>query len=169
MTFHKIYYRSNLRLVVDAFYPEIRQSHLFSMLARGTAMAASAFQHLTPDARPFLFRIHEARLGVAKMAARLGRDHSIIFRELGQNRSRDPDASRDRRRAMSGYYPVAAKAWAVPGTSTCPPRHSVDLSLRLRGAAAASPLVAGRCSGVARSASPVCREAVDQPLRCCSG
>jgi IS30 family transposase len=53
--------------------------------------------------------MQEARLGVAEMAARLGRHRSTIYRELGRNRFRDPDASRDSRRSMSGYYPVTAQ------------------------------------------------------------
>jgi len=72
-------------------------------------MAASSFQHLTLDERRSLFRMQEARLGVAEMAARLGRHRSTIPRELGRNRFRDPDASRDSRRNMSGYYPVTAQ------------------------------------------------------------
>jgi len=69
-----------------------------------TAMATSGFQHLTLDERRSLFRMQEARLGVAEMAARLGRHRLTIYRELGRNRFRDPDASRDSRRNMSGYY-----------------------------------------------------------------
>ena len=72
-------------------------------------MAAAGFQHLTLDERRSLFRMQEARLGVAEMAARLGRHRSTIYRELGRNRFRDPDASRDSRRSMSGYYPVTAQ------------------------------------------------------------
>ncbi len=75
-------------------------------------MAASGFQHLTLDERRSLFRMQEARLGVAEMAARLGRHRSTIYRELGRNRFRDPDASRDSRRNMSGYYPVTAQDMA---------------------------------------------------------
>lgn len=52
--------------------------------------------------------MQEARLGVTEMAARLGRHRSTIYRELGRNRFRDPDASRDSRRNMFGYYPVTA-------------------------------------------------------------
>jgi IS30 family transposase len=66
-------------------------------------MATSGFQHLTLDERRSLFRMQEARLGVAEMAARLGRHRSTIYRELGRNRFGDPDASRDSRRNMSGY------------------------------------------------------------------
>ena len=53
--------------------------------------------------------MQEARLGVTEMAARLGRQRSTIYRELGRNRFRDPDASRDSRRNMNGYYPVTAQ------------------------------------------------------------
>ncbi len=72
-------------------------------------MAAARFQHLTLDERRSLFRMQEARLGVTEMAARLGRHRSTIYRELGRNRYRDPDASRNSRRNMSGYYPVTAQ------------------------------------------------------------
>ena len=37
---------------------------------------------------------------------------STIYRELGRNRHRDPDASRDSRRNMSGYYPITAQDMA---------------------------------------------------------
>jgi len=72
-------------------------------------MATSSFQHLTLDERRSLFRMQEARLDVAEMAARLGRHRSTIYRKLGRNRFGDPDASRDRRRNMSGYYLVTAQ------------------------------------------------------------
>ena len=72
-------------------------------------MTARGFQHLTLDERRSLFRMQEARLGVTEMAARLGRHRSTICRELGPNRFRDPDASRDSRRNMSGYHPVTAQ------------------------------------------------------------
>jgi len=75
-------------------------------------MATSGFQHLTLDERRSLFRMQEAQLGVTEMAARLGRHRSTIYRELGRNRFRDPDASRDSRRNMSGYYPVTAQELA---------------------------------------------------------
>ena len=77
-----------------------------------TAMAAAGFQHLTLDERRSLFRMQEAQLGVTEMAARLGRHRSTIYRELGRNRFRDPDASLDSRRNMSGYYPVTAQELA---------------------------------------------------------
>ncbi len=76
-------------------------------------MAASGFQHLTLDERRSLFRMQEARLGATEMAARLGRHRSTIYRELARNRFRDPDATRDRRRDMSGYYPVTAQDQAL--------------------------------------------------------
>ena len=72
-------------------------------------MTARGFQHLTLNERRSLFRMQEARLGVTEMAARLGRHRSTIYRELGRNRFRDPDASRDSRRNISGYYPVTAQ------------------------------------------------------------
>jgi IS30 family transposase len=72
-------------------------------------MAANGFQHLTLDERRSLFRMQKARLGVAETAVRLGRHRSTIYRELGRNRFRDADASRDSRRNMSGYYPVTAQ------------------------------------------------------------
>ena len=72
-------------------------------------MTARGFQHLTLDERRSLFRMQEARLGVTEMAARLGRYRSTIYRELGRNCFRDPGASRDSRRNMSGYYPVTAQ------------------------------------------------------------
>ena len=65
-------------------------------------MTARGFQHLTLDERRFLFRMQEARLGVTEMAARLGRHRSTIYRELGRNRFRDPDASWDIRAALGG-------------------------------------------------------------------
>jgi len=64
-------------------------------------MAASGFQHLTLDERRSLFRMQEAQLGVTEMAARLGRHRSTIYRELGRNRFRDPDAPRDCKRGYS--------------------------------------------------------------------
>lgn len=72
-------------------------------------MAAGGFQHLTLHGRRSLFRMHEARLGIAAMAARLGRHRSTVYRELSRNRFRDPDATRDRRHDMSGYYPMTAQ------------------------------------------------------------
>lgn len=66
-------------------------------------MAASGFGHFTLDERRCLFRMREARLGVAAMAARLGQHRSTIYRELKRNCFRDPDATRDRRRDMMGY------------------------------------------------------------------
>ncbi len=72
-------------------------------------MAANGFQHLTLDERRSLFRMQKARLGVAETAVRLGRHRSTIYRELGRNRFRDADASRDSRRNMSAYYPVTAQ------------------------------------------------------------
>jgi len=77
-----------------------------------TAMAARSFQHLTLDERRSLFRMREARVPVTEMASRLGWHRSTIYRELGRNRYRDPDASRDSRRNMSGYYPVTAQDMA---------------------------------------------------------
>jgi len=72
-------------------------------------MVTSGFQHLTLDELRSLFRMQEAQLGVTEMAARLGRHRSTIYRELGRNRFRNPDASRDSRRNMSNYYPVTAQ------------------------------------------------------------
>ena len=57
-------------------------------------MAPGGFGHLTLDERRCLFRMHEARLGVAAMAARVGRHRSTIYRELKRNCYRDPDATR---------------------------------------------------------------------------
>ncbi len=72
-------------------------------------MAAGGFGHLTLDERRCLFRMHEARTSVATMAERLGRHRSTIYRELRRNSFRDPDATRDRRRDMSGYCPMTAQ------------------------------------------------------------
>lgn len=76
-------------------------------------MAASGFGHLGLDERRSLFRFREARVPVAEIAARLGRPRSTIPRELARNRFRDPDATWDSRRDMSGYYPVTAQDQAV--------------------------------------------------------
>ncbi len=65
-------------------------------------MAASGIRRLTLDERRSLFRMREARLGVTEMATRLGRHRSTIYRELARNCFRDPDASRESRRNMSG-------------------------------------------------------------------
>jgi len=54
-------------------------------------VATSGFQHLTRDERRSLFRMQEARLGVAEMAARLGRHRSTIYRMLGRSRFGDAD------------------------------------------------------------------------------
>jgi IS30 family transposase len=80
-------------------------------------MTASGFQHLTLDERRFLFRMQEAWLGVTETAARLGRHRSTIYRELGRNRYRNPDASRDSRRNMSGNIPSPRRTWLTPGTN----------------------------------------------------
>lgn len=76
-------------------------------------MATSGFQHLTLDERRSLFRMQEARLGVAEMAARLGRHRSTIYRELARNRYRDRGNAGNRRHDVSGYYPVTAQDQAV--------------------------------------------------------
>ena len=60
-----------------------------------------------------LFRLREARVPVAGIASRLGRHRSTMYHELARNRFRDPDATRDRRRDMSGYYPVTAQNHAL--------------------------------------------------------
>ncbi|HEY0204958.1 MAG TPA: helix-turn-helix domain-containing protein [Acetobacteraceae bacterium] len=62
--------------------------------------------------RRSLIRMQKARPGMTEMAVRLGRHRSTIYRELGRNRFRDPDASRDSRRHMSGYYPIAPQNFA---------------------------------------------------------
>ncbi len=76
-------------------------------------MAASGFGHLGLDERRSLFRFREARVPVAEITSRLGRHRSTIYRELARNRLRDPDATWDRRRDMSGYYPVTAQDQAL--------------------------------------------------------
>ena len=76
-------------------------------------MAASGFGHLGLDERRSLFRLREARVPVAEIALRLGRHRSTIYRELARNCFRDPDATRDSRRDMSGYYPVTAQDQAL--------------------------------------------------------
>ena len=45
---------------------------------------------------------------VAEIASRLGRHRLLPPRELVRNRFRDPSATRDRRRGMSGCHPVTA-------------------------------------------------------------
>ena len=72
-------------------------------------MASGGFGHLTLDERRCLFRMHEARLGVTAMAERLGRHRSTIYRELKHDCYRNPGATRDRRRDMTGYYPMTAQ------------------------------------------------------------
>ena len=72
-------------------------------------MAACGFGHLTLDERRSLFRMHEARPGIAAMVARLGRHRSTISRDLRRTRFRDPDAPWDRRHDMAGYYPMTAQ------------------------------------------------------------
>ena len=76
-------------------------------------MAANGFGHLGLDERRSLFRLREARVPLAEIASRLGRHRLTIHRELARNRFRDPDATRDRRRDMPGYYPVTAQDQAL--------------------------------------------------------
>lgn len=70
-------------------------------------MAAGGFQHFTFDERRFL--LQRSRLCLTKIVSRLVRHRLTIYCELGRNRYRDPDASRDSRRKMSGYYLVTAQ------------------------------------------------------------
>ena len=83
--FHKIDSASEIEGVVGSILQ--RDNLTFSACWRQeTAMTALRFQHLTLDERRSLFRMQEARLGVAEMAVRLGRHRSTIYRELGRNR-----------------------------------------------------------------------------------
>ena len=63
---------------------------------------ARTYRQLDLDQRRTLFRMVEARRPVGKIAARLGRHPSTIYRELGRNRFRDGD------RGFCGYFPLTA-------------------------------------------------------------
>ena len=76
-------------------------------------MAASGFGHFGLDDWRSLFRLRKARVPVAEVASQPGRHRSTIYRELARNRFRDPTATGDRRRDVSGYYPVIAQDQAL--------------------------------------------------------
>src|SRR5881398_147239 len=64
---------------------------------------ARTYRQLDLDQRRTLFRLVEARTPVGEIAARLGRNPSTIYRELGRNRFRDGD------RGFCGYFPLTAQ------------------------------------------------------------
>jgi len=92
--------------------PELRFTFHNSRFCVAAVQHGVFYPELRQQERRSLFRMQEARLGVTEMAARLGRHRSTIYRELARNRFRDPDASRDSRRNISGYYPVTAQELA---------------------------------------------------------
>lgn len=66
------------------------------------------YDHLTLDERRLIYRLREARLGVPRIAERLGRHRSTIYRELRRNWHRDAEI-----REMNGYYPTVAHGTAA--------------------------------------------------------
>jgi len=66
------------------------------------------YDHLTLDERRLIYRLREARLGVPRIAERLGRHRSTIYRELRRNWHRDGEI-----REMNGYYPTVAHGAAA--------------------------------------------------------
>jgi IS30 family transposase len=66
------------------------------------------YDHLTLDERRLIYRLREARLGVPRIAERLDRHRSTIYRELRRNWHRDGET-----REMNGYYPTLAHGVAA--------------------------------------------------------
>ncbi len=66
------------------------------------------YDHLTLDERRLIYRLREARLGVPRIAERLGRHRSTIYRELRRNWHRDAEM-----REINGYYPTVAHGTAA--------------------------------------------------------
>jgi hypothetical protein len=61
------------------------------------------YNNLTLNERRLLFRLREAKLGVPRIAERIGRHRSTIYRELQRNWHRDVETPE-----ISGYYPTVA-------------------------------------------------------------
>jgi IS30 family transposase len=61
------------------------------------------YDHLTLDERRLVFRLREVKLSVPRIAERLGRHRSTIYRELQRNWHRDVETPE-----ISGYYPTVA-------------------------------------------------------------
>lgn len=66
------------------------------------------YDHLTLDERRLIYQLREARLGVPRIAERLGRHRSTIYRELRRNWHRDAEI-----KEMNGYYPTVAHGGAA--------------------------------------------------------
>jgi transposase, IS30 family len=66
------------------------------------------YGHLTLDERGLVFRLREAKLGVRRIAERLGRHRSTIYREVRRNWHRDVETPE-----ISGYFPTVAQEAAA--------------------------------------------------------
>jgi IS30 family transposase len=66
------------------------------------------YGHLTLDERRLVFRLREAKLGVRRIAERLGRRRSTIYRELWRNWHRDVETPE-----ISGYFRTVAQEAAA--------------------------------------------------------